>query len=185
MWSLTRWLSLLPAIDRVLKYWKALTSYFQSEEEGECARIVWRCFGEDSNEVSETYFLFLSHVLKLFTDTIQALEAKSFSITSVFQVMTELKQKLERRGKDRFFGFAVNTKLKQLTPCQSKKCEGDFLSFYERAQKYVSDRYDFSNTNLHSKVASQLLCHSKSSVLLSRPASWTSIWTNSMRSMPW
>ena len=41
----TRWLSLLPSIDRILKYWKALTSYFQSEGEGECARIVskfWR-----------------------------------------------------------------------------------------------------------------------------------------------
>lgn len=149
----TRWLSLLPSIDRILKYWKALTSYFQSAGDGECARVVWRCFGEERNEVSETYFLFLSHVLKVFSDTIEALEAKSFSITSVFKVMTELKQKLERRMKDRFFGFAVNTKLKQLPSCQSKKCEADFLLFYERAKKYISERYDFSDTSFHSKVA--------------------------------
>ncbi|KAK0155368.1 hypothetical protein N1851_002272 [Merluccius polli] len=120
---------------------------------GNCAKIVWRCFGEERNEVSETYFLFLSHVLKVFSDTIEALEAKSFSITSFFKVKTELKQKLERRMKDRFFGFTVNSKLKQLPPCQSKKCEADFLSFYERAKKYISDRYDFSDTSFHSKVA--------------------------------
>ena len=115
-----------------------MTSYVQSEGEGECARIVWRCFGEERNEVSETYCLFLSHVLKVFSDTVEALEAKSFIITLVFKVMTELKQKLERRMKDRFFGFTVNTKLKQLPPCQSKKCEADFLLFYERAKKYIS-----------------------------------------------
>ena len=130
-----------------------MTSYVQSEGEGECARIVWRCFGEERNEVSETYCLFLSNVLKVFSDTVEALEAKSFIITSVFKVMTELKQKLERRMKDRFFGFTVDTKLKQLPPCQSKKCEADFLLFYERAKKYISERCVFSDTSFHSKVA--------------------------------
>ncbi|KAI9537269.1 hypothetical protein NQZ68_026399 [Dissostichus eleginoides] len=95
----TRWLSLLPAIDRILKCWRPLTSYFQS------------------------------------------------------LVMTELKGKLERRLKDTFFGFAVNNKLKQLTPDLAKKCEADFLVFYERAKKYVSERYDFSENSFHSKVS--------------------------------
>ncbi|KAF3856731.1 hypothetical protein F7725_017454 [Dissostichus mawsoni] len=109
--------------------------------------------GQDGNEVSEMYFLFLSHILKVFSDCIEALEAKSFSITSVFKVMTELKGKLERRLKDTFFGFAVNNKLKQLTPDLAKKCEADFLVFYERAKKYVSERYDFSENSFHSKVS--------------------------------
>lgn len=63
--------------------------------------------------------------------SIKSLEAKSFSITAVFLVMTELKGKLERRLKDNFFGFAVNNKLKQLTPHQAGKCKADFLAFYE------------------------------------------------------
>ncbi|KAF3845691.1 hypothetical protein F7725_002769, partial [Dissostichus mawsoni] len=67
--------------------------------------------------------------------------------------MTELKGKLERRLKDTFFGFAVNNKLKQLTPDLAKKCEADFLVFYERAKKYVSERYDFSENSFHSKVS--------------------------------
>ena len=118
---ITRWLSLLPSIDRMLKCWKALTSYFQSLAEEECPKILWKCFAEDGTEVSEMYLLFLNHILKMFSDCFKALEAKSFSITSVFKVMTELKGKLERRLKDNLFGFAVNNKLKQLTPDLAKK----------------------------------------------------------------
>ncbi|KAI9522393.1 hypothetical protein NQZ68_036309 [Dissostichus eleginoides] len=58
-----------------------------------------------------------------------------------------------RRNAPRFFGFAVNNKLKQLTPDLAKKCEADFLVFYERAKNYVSERYDFSENSFHSKVS--------------------------------
>ncbi|KAF3842553.1 hypothetical protein F7725_024504, partial [Dissostichus mawsoni] len=139
----TRWLSLLSSIDRILKCWRPLTSYFQSLGEEECSKILWKCFGEDGNEVFEMYFLFLSHILNVFSDSIEALEAKSFSITSVFK----------GRLKDTFFDFPVNNKLKQLTPDLAKKCEADFLVFYERAKKYVSERYDFSENSFHSKVS--------------------------------
>lgn len=57
----TRWLSLLPSIDRILKYWKPLTSYFQSEGEEQCSQFLWKCFGEESVEVSETYSFPQSH----------------------------------------------------------------------------------------------------------------------------
>ncbi|KAJ4935520.1 hypothetical protein JOQ06_017052 [Pogonophryne albipinna] len=75
----TRWLSLLPSIDKILNCWRPLTSYFQSLGEEECSKMLWKCFGEDGNEVSEMYFLFLSHILKVFSDCIEALEAKSFT----------------------------------------------------------------------------------------------------------
>ncbi|XP_078070941.1 uncharacterized protein LOC144495022 [Mustelus asterias] len=147
----TRWLSVLPSIDRILKCWEVLKSYFQSLAEEECPQVLWKCFGDEGNacELLEIYFFFLSHTLKLFSDTIEALEAKSFSIISVFKLMAELKSKLERRIKDCFFGFAVNTKLSQLTPDVSKKCEADFIVFYERVIKYLSDRYDFSENSFH------------------------------------
>lgn len=51
--------------------------------EEECPMILWKCFGKDGTEVSQICFLFLSHILKAFSDCIEALEAKSFSITSV------------------------------------------------------------------------------------------------------
>lgn len=118
----------------------------------------------------ETYFLFLSHILKVFSDTIEALEAKSFSIASVFTIMTELKKKLQRRWTDKFFGFAVNTQLKQLSHDLAKKCEMDFLCFYDRAKKYICERNDFSDHSFHGKVAPQLLSHTKNTVTQSWPA---------------
>uniref|UniRef100_A0A8C6KPN3 Uncharacterized protein n=1 Tax=Nothobranchius furzeri TaxID=105023 RepID=A0A8C6KPN3_NOTFU len=148
-----RWLSLLPSIDRMLKCWKLLMSYFQSLGEEECTKILWKCFAEDRTEVSEMNFSFLSHILKVFLDSIEALEAKSFSITSVFKVMSELKVKLERRLNDHFFGFAVNSKLKQLTPDIAKKCETDFIHFSERAKRCVIERYDFSENSFHRKMS--------------------------------
>lgn len=151
----TRWLSLLPSVDRILKYWAPLRSYFRSLGQEDCNKVVWMCFSDegDSSDMAEIYFLFLSHTLKLFCDCIEALEAKSFSITSVFKLMSELDRKLERRHKDHFFGFAVNTKLRQLTPDQTRKCDVDFTSFYERARKYLSDRYDFDDNSLHSRLS--------------------------------
>ncbi|XP_064418172.1 uncharacterized protein LOC135358689 [Latimeria chalumnae] len=151
----TRWLSLLPAINRLLKCWKPLTSYFQSLGEEECPKVIWKCFGDEgtANEVAELYFLFLSHALKLFMDCIEALEAKSFSVLAVDELMNGLNMKLERRIRDKFFGYVVNSKLKDLPQDIAERCGKDFLTFYERAKKYLHDRYDFSEDSLHSKVA--------------------------------
>lgn len=38
----TKWLSLLRSIDRILKYWKPLTSSFQSLGEDKCSKILWK-----------------------------------------------------------------------------------------------------------------------------------------------
>lgn len=130
----TRWLSLLPAIDKILKCWELLKYYFQSLDEEECTKVLWKCFGdkEDAWVLSEIYFFFLSDSLKLFTEAIKGLEAKAFSITSVLKLLTELKSKLERRvKKEMSFDFAVNPKHGQLISEVSKKCEADFIFFYE------------------------------------------------------
>lgn len=106
----TRWLSLLPALDHILKFWEALKSDFCSLGEDECLAILWKCFGENriTSDISEIYFLFLSHALKIFPDTIEILEAKSFTIISASSLMAELKEKLERRLRDQIFGLQLS-----------------------------------------------------------------------------
>lgn len=151
----TRWLSLLPAIDRILKYWEPLRSYFRSLGQEKCNQVLWKCFGDDGNssDLAEIYFFFLSHTLTLFCESIKALEAKAFIITSVFKLMSDLHGKLERRHNDHFFGMAVNTKLSQLTPDQKRKCDADFTTFYSKAMTYMEGRYDFDESSLHSKIS--------------------------------
>ncbi|CAL8341896.1 unnamed protein product [Arctogadus glacialis] len=77
----------------------------------------------------------------VFSDTIEALEAKSFSITSVLKVMTELKQKLERRMKDRYsiviFGAidSFSRKIFYLDTAGNNKAETAFGFFMDGVQK--------------------------------------------------
>uniref|UniRef100_H3A010 DUF4371 domain-containing protein n=1 Tax=Latimeria chalumnae TaxID=7897 RepID=H3A010_LATCH len=121
----TRWLSLLPAINRLLK------CYFQSLGEEEHPKVIWKYFGDKgtANEVAEPYFLFLSHALKLFMDCIEVLEAKSFSFLAVYELMNGLNMKLERRIRDMFFRYLMNSKLKELPQDIAGRCGKDFLTF--------------------------------------------------------
>lgn len=102
-------------------------------------------------------------------------EAKSFSITSVFNIMTKLKQKPERRLKDRFFGFTVNNKLKQIPVYLSMKCETDFLGFYCMKEQRNTQVTGMTSLRTAFKekwkgLALQLLCHMKNTLMLSSHA---------------
>ena len=72
---LTRWLSLLPAIDRLLKNWPAVKAYFQSIGKEETpAIIIWRFIGDESDEAADKdtpsvpvlYLYFLQNGLPVF-----------------------------------------------------------------------------------------------------------------------
>ncbi|XP_070399235.1 uncharacterized protein [Nothobranchius furzeri] len=47
----------------------------------------------------------------------------------------------------------TSEKLKQLTADIAKKCETGFIHFYERAKRYVTERYDFSENSFHRKMS--------------------------------
>lgn len=59
--SKTRWLSLMPAVERILKLWKPLKKIFESEER--VPKIISDFF---KSSISEIYFLFLHSNLSLF-----------------------------------------------------------------------------------------------------------------------
>lgn len=87
----------------------------------------------------------------------EALEAKSFCITSIYNLLTN--NQYERRLKDSCFGFTVNNKLKELTPDLTRRCKAEFVEVYERALKYLRERYEFSEHSFHSQVAKLSLQH--------------------------
>lgn len=69
---MTRWLSLLPAIEMILKNWEPIKSYFLSLEK--CPPLILKIlFSDDQVTIKtdiEIYFFFLSHILPLFYECI-------------------------------------------------------------------------------------------------------------------
>lgn len=61
----TRWMSLLPAIEEMLKCWPAIKSYFQSMGQEERPSLIWKYIedvsGDKDYSKTEVYMLFLQN----------------------------------------------------------------------------------------------------------------------------
>ena len=78
----TRFLSLLPALQRILEMFEGLRSYFCSQEG--CLWLIKNCF-EDSTQ--ELYLKFVHGQLKYFNQAILKLEKESISAIEVVLVL--------------------------------------------------------------------------------------------------
>jgi len=97
----TRWLSLGPAIERLLKSWPAVISYFQSIEE--CPKRIQKNLGlkpdrDDGGmhiKVKEAYLHFIQNLCCVFEQTVLILERDDFSFCELFPLMQDLRNKLK------------------------------------------------------------------------------------------
>ncbi|KAI6658179.1 hypothetical protein LOD99_15449 [Oopsacas minuta] len=83
--SKTRWLTLFPLIERILKLWEALKSYFLSNEI--CPRMLETFF--ESN-LSQCYFLFMHSAIKLFNTTSLILQKNNRSLPEMIRELRKL-----------------------------------------------------------------------------------------------
>lgn len=148
----TRWLSLLPAIDRLINTWPAVRSYFLSLGEEECPRVLWDALrgnehGEE-NECSEleVTLFFLQNTLKMFTGAVLSLESDSLTSVEVYALMNGLRTKLQQRKKDAFFGAKVDRVLLSSVNLRVDRLKREFTSFYDTAEQYLEKWFDFSET---------------------------------------
>lgn len=156
----TRWLSLFPAIDRLLKNWPAVKAYFQTMGKEETPAIIWRFIGDESGEASDEdtpsvpvlYLYFLQNCLPVFQTAILSLERSNLVAVEVFDILSAVRDKLLKRQADKFFGFHVGKAMKKLPAQQSKKLESQFLAFYKKALTYLDQWFDFSETNYMNKI---------------------------------
>ncbi|KAG9278210.1 hypothetical protein AMEX_G6034 [Astyanax mexicanus] len=152
----TRWLSLLPAIQRILECWPALKSYFLSLGKDDCPSIVWTFVGGASDTehvdhtMAECILAFMHNVMQEFDSSIRKLESDSATVIDVYSVMNRLRNQLNARRTDRFYG----SKAKQITRSLSPQQQDHFRSlvdrFFEKAVLYIEDKFDFND---------QLLAH--------------------------
>ncbi|CAM4598668.1 unnamed protein product [Leuciscus chuanchicus] len=136
----TRWLSLNPAISRLMQSWTALRSYFISLGE-ECPRQIRALLKlseasteEDADNV-EVYLLFSNNILSLFEDVVKKLENDSTTCVELYSIMSTFKQKLTQRRDDQFYGYLTKTG------------QGEISEFLNTAISYIEKWFDFSEDN--------------------------------------
>lgn len=146
----TRWLSLQPAIERLLVNWPAISSYFLSLQD--CPKQIRILLGitEDSSSVKSTveiYLLFCSHVLELFKKAVLQLEGSGTTACEVYSVFHNLRQQLLSRKNQEFFGYEVAKRLKNSDTLDKRQCNSvktDFKDFLTYAISYLEKWFDFS-----------------------------------------
>lgn len=150
----TRWLSLNPSIEKILKLWEALFSYFRSMRD--CpAHIKKLLYIKDEvyedtpeNSIPEIYLLFLNGYLKIFEDAVLLLEGNNISITELYNIFSGLLDKINQRLEQGFFGYVVMQKLKNLDTHKCNLIKNDFLNSYKVAKEYLLKWFDFGETGL-------------------------------------
>lgn len=105
----TRFLSLLPAIERILFLFEALKLYFLDNQSTPV--LVLEFF---LNPVSEIYFKFVHGSLHMFQISILKLESDHITAPEAAQVYAELVVKLEGRKADSYIPFAAKQLLSKL-----------------------------------------------------------------------
>lgn len=121
----------------------------QGEEN--CDHIIWKFIGDQAGQLSdhptfeECYIYFVHHVLFIFQSSIKTLEQSNLVITEVYDIMSDLRNKLKKRREDLFVGFNTNQALAHLTANLRKKFEDEAVQVYDRALEYLEKWFDFEN----------------------------------------
>uniref|UniRef100_H2ZUQ3 DUF4371 domain-containing protein n=1 Tax=Latimeria chalumnae TaxID=7897 RepID=H2ZUQ3_LATCH len=119
----TRWLSLFPAINRLLSTWKVVKFYFVSlgPEEYPCS-----LFSENGKEDDEIHLYFLQNILKVFNDAGLSLENASTTACELYAIMDGVRMELYKRKNDQFFGSKVQHALDGTMNSEAKNLRQDF-----------------------------------------------------------
>ncbi|XP_046746421.1 uncharacterized protein LOC124411372 [Diprion similis] len=132
--SKTRWLSLFPAIERLLKLYRPLNDYFESIER---PPVLIKQFFE--NPLSEAYLFLIHSIMHTVHSKIQKLEKSDNSVLETRSILASITKSLDDRIKESFVPLNVQriiNKEDQNTKQESKKCTHDF---YKEIKTYIEE----------------------------------------------
>jgi len=107
--SKTRWLSLYPAIDRIISIYSGLKSYFLSQNT--CPTVL-KCFFE--NETSFLWFKFVSCQLKTITSYIKKIESQNLSAIEIMMLVENLLNIIKNKREEKFLTTEVENLLEAI-----------------------------------------------------------------------
>jgi hypothetical protein len=139
----TRWLSLFPAIERIIKLYPALKAYFLSLDK---PPVILKTFFE--NDLSEAYLWFLHSLMSVFHFKIEGAQKEMISILEVVSYIKALKKSLEDRLEEKFISFKVRSILREVRgKGLDDKCD-DFISEVTSVYSSCLDYLNKWTTNL-------------------------------------
>lgn len=151
----TRWLSIGPAIQKILKFYPALISYFISLDEDCPRQLKNRLFiEEDQSEVEHLfkkpsiYLHFCANVIIIFEKASKLLQKSETSSTELFCIMNELKTNISTRISEQFYGSNFITCKSKLSVSSINIIKKNFDIFYNTALTYLSSHFDYESSPL-------------------------------------
>lgn len=132
--SKTRWLSLFPAIERVIKMFDALTLYFSSSDNTPKTISVFL-----KNPLSLTYLYFLHSQMHVFHAAILKLEKEKISVAESNLILTKTLQQVRDRRDAKFLSLVVKSELGKANISEAMKSEfmNEVDDFYEKCAAYL------------------------------------------------
>lgn len=123
--SKTRWLSLYPAIERVLLIYKPLKDYFESLEK---PPVSLKQFFD--NHLSEAYLFLIHSTMNILHSQIEKLERNDNSILETKKILSTILKSLNDRLTNRFLPFKVQAILKLVDATVREEFQECAFSFY-------------------------------------------------------
>lgn len=153
---ITRWLSLFPAVERLISKWPAIKQYFLAEGKEEVDKIIWHFMDDQEDELNddlnapltmaECYLYFVHHFMNILTKSIKCLEANDVMSTDIHGIMVNLENQISTRLQDEFYGSRVNKSLEYLDKGKRNKFEKEAKLVYTRTLQYLHNWYDYEKS---------------------------------------
>ena len=133
--SKTRWLSLFPAIERILKLFPALKSYFLSIEK---PPIYLENFF--LNDMAESFLFFVQSFMYIFHSRIATIEREGNSILEISSIIESVANSLRERIKLKFLPMTLLSNLERM---KAEGKEKECTDFHERTIDVCKEALDY------------------------------------------
>lgn len=137
----TRWLTLLPAIERLILKFQPIKSYFMSKNS---VPPILRSFFDE--ELGLAYLGLVSNVFLIFQEALTKLQSNGLLILEIFEIMDKVRNSLQERKNEQYFGNIARTQLQKCTDDVAiRRFRVDAERFFETAINYLEKWFDFAN----------------------------------------
>jgi hypothetical protein len=163
-YSKTRWLALLPAVERILQTFEGLKSYFRSLKQ--CPTVIQQFF---ENPLSEAWLFFIQCQTALFTKITKNIECQHGTAMEVRREIQKIKSDLFNRKQEKFIGFETKNMLRKLEE-EGDVSKRDVEVFMSKAVSFFDSCLEYIELWDHSQDVTALEW-----VLLEKEISWEDV----------